>query len=584
MDIKAENTVLDLQKAAHAETVAEAYLSRLRACGIDYLYIGAGSDTAPIVEAYARRPDAASAFPKPVISAHETVAIGMAHGYTMVTGKMQAVMLHVSVGAANAVCGIINAARANVPILFTAGRSPIFEDGVLGARDSEIHWPQEMFDQGGMLRELVKWDYELRDARQMADVVDRAVSVALAHPRAPVYLTLPREVIAGPASHDDARRAIAPTATSAPAPDHAAVVALAKALMASEAPVFMCTGSGADPATVPMLVNLCERYGIGVGEARPRYVSFPDHHPLHMGHDQGYIYANADALVFLESDVPWVPSKAKPSDSAFVAHVGVDPLFARYPIRSHRSDLTIASSVSNLLPALAEALESLGAKEGAAVRKARLTALAQDRRQRVAGRIRVDEERGGPISKVYLAACLAKALPEDSILVNEYPLVRECLPFNQAGQFYSHPASGGLGWGYPAALGAQQAAPEKLVVACMGDGAYFFANPAACHHAAVLHDLPVVAVIFNNGGWGAVQNATLTVYPRSKDDAALQSNAALPLTSLDPLPDFEKYVEASGGIGIRITKRSELLDALRRAFDIARTERRQVLLNVIGQD
>src|SRR5256885_10536511 len=107
-------------------------------------------------------------------------------------------MVNVSSGSANALCGVFNAARENVPILFTAGRSPLTEEGLLGARDTYIHWAQEMFDQAGMLRELVKWDYELRNGAQLETVVDRALTVATSPPEGPVYLTLPREVLAAP--------------------------------------------------------------------------------------------------------------------------------------------------------------------------------------------------------------------------------------------------------------------------------------------------------------------------------------------------------------------------------------------------
>ena len=99
----------------------------------------------------------------------------MAHGYYLATGKPQAVMVHVNVGTANAVNGIINAARDRIPILFTAGRTPITERGLHGARDLCIHWAQESFDQAAMIREYVKWDYELRNFTQLEAVVDRAL-------------------------------------------------------------------------------------------------------------------------------------------------------------------------------------------------------------------------------------------------------------------------------------------------------------------------------------------------------------------------------------------------------------------------
>ena len=111
-------------------------------------------------------------------------------------GPPQAVMVHVTVGTANAACGIITAARSQVPLLLTAGRTPITEEGLPGARDLYIHWAQESFDQAAMVREYVKWDYELRTPVQLEAVVDRAFEVMLAEPRGPVYLTLPREVLA----------------------------------------------------------------------------------------------------------------------------------------------------------------------------------------------------------------------------------------------------------------------------------------------------------------------------------------------------------------------------------------------------
>jgi acetolactate synthase-1/2/3 large subunit len=94
--------------------------------------------------------------PEAVPIAHETIAVAMAHGFYLMTGRPQAVMVHVNVGTANALMGLINASRDNVPMLFTSGRTPLTERGLLGSRDLPIHWGQEMFDQGGMLRELVK--------------------------------------------------------------------------------------------------------------------------------------------------------------------------------------------------------------------------------------------------------------------------------------------------------------------------------------------------------------------------------------------------------------------------------------------
>jgi acetolactate synthase-1/2/3 large subunit len=563
-----------------AASVAEAFLQVLKDRGVDYFYIGAGTDTAPLIEAYARMPQSGLDFPEPIVAVHENLAVGMAHGYYMVSGRPQAVMLHVSVGAANAVCGLMNAARSQVPMLFMAGRTPLFESGRLGSRDNTIHWGQEMFDQAGMVREFMKWDYELRDGCNVAQILDRGLGISMAAPRGPVYLTLPREVLA-----QDIEPFSLPPATAIPAephPDPAEVRRLAQALMQAELPVIVCTGSGADPDTVAMLVELADRFGIAVGESKPRFVNFPTTHPLHVGFAIDAILAKADALLFLESDVPWLPGQAQPKQGAFVAHAACDPLFTRYPVRSFPSDLTLTTSIKALLPALIAALDELGATRDASSRAALASDFARAARTAIEARARADEVSGGPITKMFLTRCLDQVRSEDTIIVNEYSAIREQLTFDRPGTFFLHPNAGGLGWGLPAALGAQHAARDSVVIAVVGDGAYIFSNPSACHQASAMHDLPVLTVIFNNGGWDAVQKSALTMYPAASTAEHAARHKFAPLSSLHPLPDFEKYAEASGGYGERVTERSQLIPALRRAIEVVRTERRQALLNVIG--
>src|SRR5919206_4579820 len=205
------------------ESVAEAYLALLAERGIEYLFANAGTDFAPIVEAYAKAAHSGLPAPKPLIATHENLALSMAHGYAVASGKVPAVLVHVSVRTPNALCGVFNAARENVPILFTAGRSPLTEEGLPGARDTYIHWAQEMFDQAGMLREMVKWEYELRHGVQLETVLDRALTLATSPPEGPVYLSLPREVLAAPLpefSYDSPARRVA---ASAPMADPAAI-------------------------------------------------------------------------------------------------------------------------------------------------------------------------------------------------------------------------------------------------------------------------------------------------------------------------------------------------------------------------
>ena len=297
-------------------TVAEAYLSLLRDRGVGRLFVNAGTDFAPFVEAYARQKESGLDFPELVICAHENLAVSMAHGAYLGDGRVQAVMVHTSVGTANAVCGIFNAATDRVPILLAAGRTPLFEDSVPGSRDGGIHWAQEMYDQASMVREFVKWDYELRDGLQVGPVMDRALDIAMAAPRGPVYLSLPREVLARGASGAVPPRASVPPTDPAPAAE--AVERLADLLAGARFPVFVTSASGIDAGTAALLGELCDEYSIGVLESRPRCYNVSASHPLHVGYDLAAVAAEADVLCFLDMDVPWIPAASAPQAGATV--------------------------------------------------------------------------------------------------------------------------------------------------------------------------------------------------------------------------------------------------------------------------
>jgi acetolactate synthase-1/2/3 large subunit len=560
------------------ETVAEAYLAALRSRGIERLYLNAGTDFAPIAEAYGRLQTGASIpFPEPVLAAHENLAMGMAHGAYLMTGRPQAVMFHVSVGTANAVCGVMNAARDQAPLLVTAGRTPLFESGPLGARDTRIHWAQEMFDQAGMVRELVKWDYELRDARQVEAVVDRALLVATSEPKGPVYLTLPREVLArsarGPGEAEHPTRPAAP-----PRPDRDAIELLAERLTTAAMPVIVAAASGAHPDTVDPLARLCERHAIGYAEELARYLNVPADHPHHLGYELAPVFADSDALCFLECEVPWMPRNGEPRRDAFVAQCGVDPAFTRYAMRTQRADLSVPTTSAALIADLDAALEVRRGRVDPG-RRARLVERSKKLRAERALAREAEGAKTGTISRAFVSAVLGEVLSPDAVLFNEYWVCPAPLARTRPRTYFFIPPAGGLGWGVPAALGAKQAAPEKTVVACVGDGSYLFANPAACHHASTRHGLPVLTVVFNNARWGAVDNATSNLFPQGHWRSGLGPS----LSDLSPMPELERYAEASGGYGERVAKREELVPALRRALHAVEVERRQALLNVIGE-
>ncbi len=565
-----------MMKRATVESTADAYLELLAARGVEYFFANAGTDFAPIIEAYARRGAQGQASPRPITVPHEVPAVAMAHGYTMVSGRAQAVMVHVIVGAGNAAGGVINAARSNIPMLFSAGRNPVTEAGAAGSRDRPIHWAQEAFDQGGMLREFVKWDYELKRFDQLETVVDRALTLAQSEPRGPVYLTLPREVLAE--RHDaieyaDPARAVVPAATL---PDPRALDEAAAMLAAARNPIIITKAVGRDPAAVPVLVRLAETLGAPVFDQFHTYVNFPQDHALHGGFEAAPHLAEADLILVIESDVPWFPQMSRPKPETRVVHLGVDPLFSRYPVRGFPADLALAGTPRLALAALADAVAGRLDREAAAERRQRWTAAGARRREAAAAKSRAVQG-DTPIDMLALSRAIGELVDDRTIVVNEYDLDATQCTFTRPGSYFAAPPSGGLGWGLGAALGAKLAAPDHHVICCVGDGAYIFGSPTASHFVSRAYNLPVLFVVFNNRTWNAVKRAVQTY---ARDGWAVRTDS-MPLTALEPSPDYEMICRASGGHGEKVEDPAALPDALRRGLRIVKDEKRQVVLNVI---
>lgn len=551
---------------------AEAFLRALADHGVDYFFCNPGTDFPPIVEAFGRAKKTNAKVPKPILVPHENLAVGMAHGAYLMTGRPQAVMVHTTVGTANTINNLINVSRDRVPLILAAGRTPITEKGSFGSRTRPIQWGQEMFDQAGMVRELVKWDYELRMPGQVGDVVARGAEVAMAHPRGPVYLMLPREPLSAPLTEPIAP--IKPRPQAAPVqPDGQAIATLAEWIAAAERPLIVA--SSLLPEGVPLLAHLAERCAIPVVMHNSRTVCLPSSHPMHFGFEPGALLADADLVIVLESDVPWIPHLQHPPAGCRVAHVAEDPFFVRYPMRSFPSDLAVQAGCINALDALVKAVEPRLQMADAriAARRARLTERMRLRRAQLAK----DSAAGGTISPAYLSRVIGETVGDDAIIFNEYPLRPDHCAREKPGSFFALGPAGGLGWGFGAALGAKLAAPDAFMVATLGDGAYMFANPTVGHWVSATHNLPILTVVFNNSRYGAVRNATLSMFK----DGAAGENDGRTFADLDASPAYEAMAMAQGAYAERVEKPADLPNALLRAREAVVSGRRQALLNVI---
>jgi acetolactate synthase-1/2/3 large subunit len=392
-----------------------------------------------------------------------------------------------------------------------------------------------------------------------------------------VYLTLPREVLAermAEIEYFDPPR-VGPAA--AQVADPAAVQEAARALAAARHPIAIVKSSGRDPGAVAPMVALAEALGMPVFEHACTHLCFPQTHPLHAGGDPAPHFGEADAILVVEADAPWYPALKAPRPEAVVVQVGEDPLYSRYPIRGFAADHALAGAPRLTLAALAQAVRQAGPDAGlVAERRARWE--AEHRRAADAAAARAQAVRGDrPIDMAWLSRCVGDVVDDRTIVVNEYDLDLAHTRLTVPGSYFSQSPASGLGWGLGAALGARLAAPDRTVVCCVGDGAYLFGVPTAAHWTARAHNLPVLFVVFNNRAWNAVKRS---VQSHAPEGWAVRTRT-MPLSELDPAPDYEKICEACGGWGERVEDPADLPDALARALRVVREERRQALLNVI---
>ncbi len=575
----AQAITMSTRKTVAVENTAQAFLEMLEALGVRYLIGNAGTDFASIIDAFSKRIVDGKAAPRAMMVAHECCAVSMAHGYYLVTGEPAVAMVHTTPGTANALGALMNAFRSNVPLVLCAGRTPLTEAGMPGSRDTLIHWGQESFDQGSIVREFVKWDYELRNFEQLEAVMRRAFTVAMAEPRGPVYLSLPREVLAeANREFSYSPKGLEPPVMP-PAPSPEALAAMARLIADAERPLIVTRMLGRNPAAVASLVALAESFALPVVEhPNPAYVNFPNNHPLHLGYDPAPYLDDTDLIVVIDTDVPWIPHLRSPGAGAKVVHLGVNPIYDRYPIWGFPSDLAVQADSAVALPMLTEALAAMRAARQGAIEK-RAARIAEQHRRLIAT-AQAEIEAAGKhqhITLEWLAHCLDRVRDERMVFINEYDLSLRHITLDRPGTQFGHSTAGYLGWGVGAALGVKLGAPDKTVVAVVGDGSYIFSVPSACHLASATLGLPTLTIIANNGGWGAVHRAVHDVHPEGWS----MRTGEMPFVRFGMQPAYEMFAQAYGGYGEAVSDPKELPAALGRALRAVREERRQAVLNVI---
>ena len=269
-------------------SAAHYFLEGLVDLGVDYIFANLGTDHVSLIEEIARWDREGRKHPEVILCPHEIVAVHMAGGYALATGKGQAVFVHVDAGTANACMAIQNLFRYRLPVMLFAGRAPFTLHGELtGSRDTYVHFVQDPFDIASIVRPYVKWEYSLPSGVVVKEALARAGAFMHSDPPGPVYMMLPRETLAE--EWDEAQMpAYNPArygSVAAGGIDPARVDAIATRLMAAENPIALTAYLGRNADAVSALERLALACGIRIAEFNSIDLNVSQDSPCFAGFD-----------------------------------------------------------------------------------------------------------------------------------------------------------------------------------------------------------------------------------------------------------------------------------------------------------
>ncbi|KAL1971994.1 hypothetical protein VTN31DRAFT_7213 [Thermomyces dupontii] len=577
-------------------TTAFALFEALWEAGVNTCFVNVGSDHPSIIEAIIKgKRERPGQWPKFVTCPSEMTAISMADGYARVTGRPQAVIVHVDVGTQALAHGVHNASVGRVPVFIFAGLCPYTESGELtGSRTEYMHWLQEPHDQKAIVRQYCRYVGEVRTGLNVKQTVGRAIQFATSAPKGPVYVAAAREALAEriqPYSlPQDQWVSVGPSAL----PENA-VRTITAALVQAERPLVITGYSGRDRRTPDLLVQLADRIpGLRVHDTGGSDMCFPFNHPASLGFRLAYddCTRDADVVLVLDCDVPWIPSRNPPRKDAKFYHVDVDPLNQQIPVSffpAHgrwKADSFVA--LQQVLRHLDQEFSTTLQDPKYAARKEDLKVQHQEHLDKLALLPRLGES--DSLDAHNVGSLLKDCLPHNTTFVVEAVTcaqsIADQLQPARPGAWINCGATG-IGWSNGAALGVRMALDEEqkpgLVCQVVGDGSFMCASPSSAIWVASKYQIPILTVVLNNGGWNAPRNSTELVYPDGLNKNAADDELNI---SFEPSPNYAKLAEAASGRpgwlrGSQAKTVAEFREQLLEATKIVVRDRRAALVEAL---
>ncbi len=546
-------------KADGGEAIIEAF----RKLGVDYILSSPGTEWTSVWEAMADQIQQGKNGPKLMDCWHETLAVDIATGYTLVTGQMQGVLLHAGSGLLQGVMGVHGALLAGVPMVVISGES--FTYGEEPGLDPGRQWADNLSIVGGpqrLVEPLVKFASKAGSRHTIFESIIRCGEMAQRVPTGPTYLSVSTETMLDEWSPPANGRTIPAAPINLTAPQD--IEKLAGLLAKAKNPVVLAEASGSDAGTFEALVALSEAAALPVVEKPGALLAnFPKDHPMHLGHDFEPFWEDSDLVIVLKTRTPWYPPSKSPPN-AVVAIIDEAPHRLNMDYQSLQADMYLEGNVCMTLRALTDAVKAAGPDKAETEARRKRHAATHDE---LHAKLRATEEEARkktPIDPIWLCAALGKVMPPGTSYIDEVtthtPLLRKHIPWNEPHSLFTR--QGGLGQGLGLSLGVKLARPESPVVTVIGDGAFLYNPVLQSLGASRDFTLPIMVVIFDNKKYAAMQNMHLKMYP----DGTAVTTDTYHGTHING-PDYVMVSEAFGGYGERVVDPEKLEDALQRGLD-----------------
>ncbi|HEV8370515.1 MAG TPA: biosynthetic-type acetolactate synthase large subunit [Pyrinomonadaceae bacterium] len=485
---------------------------------------------------------------------HEQGAVHMAEGYARATGRVGVVLVTSGPGATNAVTGIANAYMDSTPIVVITGQVPRHLIGTDAFQE---------VDTVGITRPCVKHNYLVRDVHDLGAVVREAFHLARTGRPGPVVIDIPKDVTAARASYSRLDHVSFPFTTSKQKPQQQLIADAVKTILNSRRPILYVGGGIVNSGAGESLRAFAEELQLPVAPTLMGLGGFESGHPLCLGmlgmhgtYAANMSVAESDLLIAVgvRFDDRVTGKLATFAPQASIIHVDIDPANIGKNVAPTLSIAGDAQAVLTEFLSFAKQVspqvldESLNARESW---WKKIRAWQRSQPLRFSG----SQNQIKPQAVIRELHQLTKGEAIITTDVGQHQMwVAQFYPFTRTRQLITSGGLGTMGFGLPAAVGAQLACPNELVIAIVGDGGFQMTNQELA--TAVQYSLPVKILIMNNGYLGMVRQWQEMFYDRTYSEV-----------DISVAPDFVKLAEAYGAAGFRATHPDELHDVLKAALN-----------------